>query len=52
MAEDHDLSRVAQYVGAARGEDELYLYLREVFDVGVCADVSASPARAFGTPSR
>ncbi len=27
-----DLLRVSQYVGAARGEDELYLYLREVFD--------------------
>jgi hypothetical protein len=29
----HDLNllRVSQYVGAARGEDELYLYLREVF---------------------
>jgi hypothetical protein len=32
MPEEHDLSRVAQYVGAARGEDELYLYLHEVFD--------------------
>jgi SIR2-like domain len=31
MAEEHDLSRVAQYVGAARGEDELYLYLHDVF---------------------
>ena len=31
--DDHlDLLRVSQYVGAARGEDELYLYLREVFD--------------------
>jgi hypothetical protein len=27
-----DLLRVSQYVDAARGEDELYLYLREVFD--------------------
>ena len=29
----HDLNllRVSQYVGAARGEDELYFYLREVF---------------------
>jgi SIR2-like domain len=27
-----DLMRVSQYVDAARGEDELYLYLREVFD--------------------
>jgi hypothetical protein len=32
LPDEHDLSRVAQYVGAARGEDELYLYLREVFD--------------------
>jgi hypothetical protein len=29
---DGDLLRVSQYVDAARGEDELYLYLREVFD--------------------
>lgn len=30
--EELDLLRVSQYVDAARGEDELYLYLREVFD--------------------
>ena len=30
--DDLDLLRVSQYVDAARGEDELYLYLREVFD--------------------
>lgn len=30
-AGEHDLMRVSQYVGAARGEDELYFYLREVF---------------------
>jgi hypothetical protein len=29
---DPNLLRVSQYVDAARGEDELYLYLREVFD--------------------
>ena len=29
--EELDLLRVSQYVDAARGEDELYLYLREVF---------------------
>jgi len=29
--EDHNLMRVSQYVDAARGEDELYVYLREVF---------------------
>jgi len=29
--EDPDLLRVSQYVDNARGEDELYLYLREVF---------------------
>jgi hypothetical protein len=29
---ERDLLRVSQYVDAARGEDELYLYLREVFD--------------------
>jgi hypothetical protein len=29
---DRNLLRVSQYVDAARGEDELYLYLREVFD--------------------
>src|SRR4051812_28376840 len=28
---EHDLMRVSQYIGAARGEDELYFYLREVF---------------------
>jgi hypothetical protein len=28
---DRNLLRVSQYVGAARGEDELYFYLREVF---------------------
>jgi len=28
---EHDLMRVSQYVGAARGEDELYFYLREIF---------------------
>jgi hypothetical protein len=28
-----ELLRVSQYVEAARGEDELYVYLREVFDV-------------------
>lgn len=32
MHEDLDLLRVSQYVEAARGEDELYLILREVFD--------------------
>ncbi len=32
MHEALDLLRVSQYVDAARGEDELYLYLREVFD--------------------
>ena len=32
VREELDLLRVSQYVGAARGEDELYLYLREVFD--------------------
>jgi NAD-dependent SIR2 family protein deacetylase len=32
LPDDRDLSRVAQYVGAARGEDELYLYVREVLD--------------------
>jgi hypothetical protein len=29
---DPNLLRVSQYVDAARGEDELYLYLREVFE--------------------
>jgi hypothetical protein len=29
---DRNLLRVSQYVDAARGEDELYLFLREVFD--------------------
>src|SRR5580765_4776038 len=28
---DHNLLRVSQYVGAARGEDELYLFLHEIF---------------------
>jgi hypothetical protein len=28
---DHNLLRVSQYVDAAEGEDELYVYLREVF---------------------
>jgi hypothetical protein len=28
---DHNLLRVSQYVDAAQGEDELYVYLREVF---------------------
>jgi SIR2-like protein len=28
---DRDLMRVSQYVDAAQGEDELYVYLREVF---------------------
>ena len=32
VQEELDLLRVSQYVDAARGEDELYLYLREVFD--------------------
>jgi SIR2-like domain len=32
LRDDLDLLRVSQYVGAARGEDELYLILREVFD--------------------
>jgi hypothetical protein len=32
LHEELDLLRVSQYVDAARGEDELYLYLREVFD--------------------
>jgi hypothetical protein len=30
--QNRNLLRVSQYVDAARGEDELYLYLREVFD--------------------
>ena len=29
---ERNLLRISQYVGAARGEDELYLFLREVFD--------------------
>jgi SIR2-like domain len=29
---EHNLLRVSEYVAAVRGEDELYLYLREVFD--------------------
>lgn len=29
---DRNLLRVSQYVDAARGQDELYLFLREVFD--------------------
>jgi hypothetical protein len=29
--ENHNLMRVSQYVDAAQGEDELYVYLREVF---------------------
>jgi hypothetical protein len=32
LPDEQDLSRVAQYVGAARGEDELYLYVREALD--------------------
>jgi len=32
VPEELNLLRVSQYVDAARGEDELYLYLREVFD--------------------
>jgi len=36
---DLNLLRVSQYVGAARGEDELYLFLREVFD----ADYEPTP---------
>jgi hypothetical protein len=36
---DLNLLRVSQYVDAARGEDELYLYLREVFD----ADYEPTP---------
>jgi hypothetical protein len=32
LSTGRDLSRVSQYVDAARGEDELYLYLHEVFD--------------------
>jgi hypothetical protein len=31
LPEDVDLLRVSQFVDAARGEDELYLYLRDVF---------------------
>ena len=46
LADDHDLLRVSQYVDAARGEDELYVFLREVFDVGVPADLAAPAARA------
>jgi hypothetical protein len=32
LSTGRDLSRVSQYVDAARGEDELYLYLHEVFE--------------------
>jgi hypothetical protein len=32
LADDRDLSRVAQYVGADRGEDVLYGYVREALD--------------------
>jgi len=31
-SDERNLLRVSEYVAAARGEDELYLYLREVFD--------------------
>jgi SIR2-like domain len=32
--DDHNLVRISQYLEAARGEDELYLYLREIFKSG------------------
>jgi hypothetical protein len=32
VPDEHNLLRVSEYLAAARGEDELYLYLREVFD--------------------
>src|SRR4051794_23155604 len=32
VPEERNLLRVSEYVAAVRGEDELYLYLREVFD--------------------
>jgi hypothetical protein len=32
--DDHNLVRISQYLEAARGEDELYLYLREIFKAG------------------
>lgn len=32
--DDHNLVRISQYLEAARGEDELYLYLREIFEPG------------------
>jgi hypothetical protein len=53
---DLDLLRVSQYVDAARGEDELYLYLREVFD-SECLPTSlhrllARAAKALGDAGR
>jgi SIR2-like domain len=41
--DDFDLLRVSQYVDNARGQDELYLYLHEVFDT----DVEATTLHAF-----
>src|SRR4051794_40505003 len=32
-ADDNDLLRVSQYIGAVRGEKDLYRYLRTIFDV-------------------
>jgi hypothetical protein len=51
-----DLLRVSQYVDAARGEDELYLYLREVFD-SECSPTSlhrllARTAKVLGQAGR
>ncbi len=33
VADDGDLLRVSQYIGAVRGEKDLYRYLRTIFDV-------------------
>ena len=56
ILDDLDLLRVSQYVDAARGEDELYCYLREVFDVGLsrrprCTSCSRASHGARATPA-
>ena len=42
---DHNLLRVSQYVGAARGEDELYLLPPRDLRSRLSADVAAPTAR-------
>ena len=50
--DDHNLVRISQYLEAARGEDEAYLYLREIFQPGYPPTSPASAPRDRGASPR